>query len=1423
MLGIRDNLISRIERQIGRKIRYSSISPSLFGSFDVRNVSILDSSDYPLLTVSRFRIVYSLLDIIRNRTLAINSVLLDSPLVKYNTATDNDLLKLFKTEESEGQEGSYQDFVSMLPEKITIRIRNGKCQVISGNDNFELNALDFSAVVLAKNVFIDGKWNVGAAISKLAGAPVNFQIAMTANGLCRLDNKEGEVTVAIPAVSGDVSSVDRIIFDVLIKEGAVDIKKQRDAFPFDVSFEYGKNGKDLEVRLSCADFRLSQIISFSGGLAGARRLLDASSSGSALFKRDQEGSFDYSVDFIGTAPLDLSSPAASYAIDISGGENSAQIKTLRVSMPHDLTQDALFYGDAGFTGVAAFRPFAPEGILSLNNFSLSGRKGLNGDITVNTVNSKINAFGEAISLGQDELQIAANAAVEPVKNGLNFSVSVSRSAGSKYGRAQNRSVSIGGSLDTGNRSVNAKLLLDSFSAGDLIDLASPFVKKLHPPDVLTELLGDTAVTTEVTLYTDFKKVSYNAPDLVFSGKSGSFGGFASISGTGKSFKISKGRIKRGEEVLLLSAQADFDERDNIGFSLDADYHGLSYLIEGTVLDGKTVNIKGSYGLAVNISASRGRIYSGVIGAEGFPVPFLGKPALLSLSAKISYNSSKLWSMDFDRLEVADIASPAGLALFSALCHADQKGLSITRLNYKDGLGPISGNVNFLWTENFSEITGSAVMNEKSENYHIDVSYSNRRLDFGFSGSSMRLGRFSENANNLQANGEMRLHWAQDDSFNANLNLSSLSGKILGRDFNVSAQAVIGGEELTVSRLAIGFENINGEIQQIVVNNKTGTATGTGALKFYNDGKLTEGLMSLTANFEPVNSWLKIGEALEFFDGKAHFGNFRYKEGAEPQNFDVVFMRGDDGIDGNGNSIMVSGGPRNMLRLRLDNDGNFYAGLSSPSPVRGTVIGNIKGKTINASCNDLYIEMAGLFDALPKNKDIFLTGGYVNASVDITGSLSDPEFFGRARGTSLCFMVPSFIPTELRPIPFNVVIEGNEIHFGPVQTSVGKGAGTVSGRFLIDRWIPNIFNINITVPRETPIPYSFGINGFTASGDTSGKLNISMENLTLGISGDLYVNNTLLGINSDEVARLQGQDVFYGTDNPSVVNLMISTGPVVEFVYPNPRFPILRANPDIGTKLHVTADTIAKQFSLTSDIKIRGGEIFYFERSFYIRSGLLVFRENELRFTPRLTARAEVRDRNENGPVTISMIVDNAPLLDFTARFESSPSLSQMEILALLGQSITGNQIDENTGSYQRAFVNSTTDLFTQFVLMQHFEKPIRNLFKLDMFSVRTQFLQNFIFSEMGWQPGNYFDNTTISLGKYIGQDMFLQSVFSMRYDVNRANFGGMAFQPPDIRFELQGPVFSNYSFRISWDFVPEHPENWWVNDNSITLTLTRSF
>jgi len=669
-----------------------------------------------------------------------------------------------------------------------------------------------------------------------------------------------------------------------------------------------------------------------------------------------------------------------------------------------------------------------------------------------------------------------------------------------------------------------------------------------------------------------------------------------------------------------------------------------------------------------------------------------------------------------------------------------------------------------------------------------------------------------------ANGDLRLSWDSAASFRAECHLYSAAGKLYGQDVGAAAHAVLEDESLSLNG-TFSFADLQGEIPYFLISGEEGMIETRAAIQGLAGDKPIEGSLLLTAGFRPLRSWFNIKDILNSVSGKIHVDKYRYGAGGQEQVFDIDFSR-------SGGALAVSGGPRNMIRFQMDQDGSFYGGLSSPFPVRGTIIGTIDQRTINAACADLYVDMGELFRLLPKeSREFYLTGGYVNASVDIRGPLTDPEFFGSARATSLRIRIPDYVREELRPIPFNVDIDGNEIRFGPIAVAVGSGAAAVNGLFYFDRWIPNTFSIDIAIPRETPVPYGFDISGFVARGDAAGKLNVSMENLTYDISGELYANNTEMGINYDEKTGSAGADSFSSASFPVVLDLIVSTGPVVEFTYPSSRFPILRANPEMGTRLRVTADSLAQQYSLVSDVKIRSGEIFYFERSFYIRSGMLVFRENELRFAPRLTARAEVRDRTEDGPVTISMIVDNAPLLSFTARFESSPSLSQMEILALLGQNIAGNQFGgESTEAAWRAATSSIGDFMAQFYVVRQFERVVRSFTRLDMFSVRTQVLQNAFLMSTGIMQtpvdrnasvGNYFDNTTVFGGKYVGQDMFIQGMLSMRYDANKVGSIALA---PDIGIELQNPLFS-----IRWDFNPAHPENWYFSDNSITLSKSWSF
>jgi hypothetical protein len=301
-----------------------------------------------------------------------------------------------------------------------------------------------------------------------------------------------------------------------------------------------------------------------------------------------------------------------------------------------------------------------------------------------------------------------------------------------------------------------------------------------------------------------------------------------------------------------------------------------------------------------------------------------------------------------------------------------------------------------------------------------------------------------------------------------------------------------------------------------------------------------------------------------------------------------------------------------------------------------------------------------------------------------------------------------------------------------------------------------------------------------------------------------------------------------------VDITVTSGSSVDFFFPSAQFPIVRATPEMGTVVAVSANSVDRRFSINSDVAIRSGEVFYFQRNFYMRSGAITFRETESRFEPRITARAEIRDRTADGPVTLSMVVNDEPLASFSARFESSPPLSQREILAMLGQSMLGQSVSDDPDAADgadpmRNILISGTDMLAQFTVVRTVEQYIRNLAGLDMFSVRTQAIPN-VLSAMLERPdqqvdtnrrlGDYFDNTTIFGGRYFGQDLFVQGTLSIRHD---AVGGGLTLRP-DIGFDLQGPMINEYRLRIRWDFSPTSAENWlFVNDNSVTFTFSRLF
>jgi hypothetical protein len=565
---------------------------------------------------------------------------------------------------------------------------------------------------------------------------------------------------------------------------------------------------------------------------------------------------------------------------------------------------------------------------------------------------------------------------------------------------------------------------------------------------------------------------------------------------------------------------------------------------------------------------------------------------------------------------------------------------------------------------------------------------------------------------------------------------------------------------------------------------------------------------------------------------------RWEDMRSRQPMSFVFSR-------NHAQMSLLGGPGDMLRMQIAGDGAFYASLASPAPFRGSVVGVVTGKTIDVRTTDLYVDLGSLWRFIPGKEIINVPGGIADISVEIRGSLGDPEFFGSARVNGLRLSVPQFLRSDIEPVSATITLEGNEMRFGPIPARVGGGAGMASGWFRFDRWAPIVFSIDIQVPDSTPIPFGVDIAGIQADGDASGHLVLGMEDLVLRVNGDLTGNNTEINLDTQQFSwqapepaspaePVGMRELVDAAGGPVVVDLRITTGPKVEFVYPSREFPVVRANAEAGTALRITSDSLSGRFTVDGDIAIRNGEIFYFQRSFYIREGILSFNETNEQFDPRISARAEARDRTDDGPVTISMIVDSSPLRSFTPRLESNPPLSQFEILSLLGQNFAGTPSEDPNESI-RSMVLASGDFLTQFYAVRRAERLVRDFIRMDMFSIRTQLLQNLVILNTGLRDpvdrnvglGNYFDNTTVFVGKYFGPDLFGQAMLSFRYDENRTTFGdisqgaltlgGGVSMEADFGVELRGPLFD-----IQVNFAPRRLENMFVDDLSFTLVWKRS-
>jgi hypothetical protein len=444
-----------------------------------------------------------------------------------------------------------------------------------------------------------------------------------------------------------------------------------------------------------------------------------------------------------------------------------------------------------------------------------------------------------------------------------------------------------------------------------------------------------------------------------------------------------------------------------------------------------------------------------------------------------------------------------------------------------------------------------------------------------------------------------------------------------------------------------------------------------------------------------------------------------------------------------------------------------------------------------------------------NSDLFrMKSGALIGSFHLEGPWTDPNVTGDAMFKRLVFQ-NLYLNQLVGPIDAPIEFRNKTITMPAINIAPQGQVWTLDAQLHLDHGVPDQFLIHLVTGGLSLLPVHYPLTGVDVEGWVSGSVTIQGDNYAATILADLTLQNAQIHlITSPEVTGS-----YYGVN----VNLHLKTGHKVEFVWPDPNLPLVDAIAAVDQKLNIEYNERTSQFSMVGKIDLRAGEINYVSQSFQIQEGRLTFQETQDSFDPYLDVMAQLRVRESDGPVIVQLRA-NGPLSQFFPRFSSIPYKTPEELQQIVGSTLALPS-DNSSAPLLNSAVSVASDFGSGF-LLRPFEESVKKNFGLDLFTIRTELLGKALaHSAVSSSTPGYLDNTSVFFGKYLGDDLFLQGDLNFHQD---QIVGGVQTSGLNVDPEIQ-LAFNTPFFLLNWTLTPQHPQNLFVTDNSVTFSWNWSY
>ncbi|MCF7944491.1 MAG: translocation/assembly module TamB [Spirochaetia bacterium] len=512
-------------------------------------------------------------------------------------------------------------------------------------------------------------------------------------------------------------------------------------------------------------------------------------------------------------------------------------------------------------------------------------------------------------------------------------------------------------------------------------------------------------------------------------------------------------------------------------------------------------------------------------------------------------------------------------------------------------------------------------------------------------------------------------------------------------------------------------------------------------------------------------------------------------------------------------LLIKGINKNSFSGIVDLENkNLIFDLNKINPLAATISGSWKDEGIDLFLEDIEFDVDFLNTFVPE--ELFFKSGIIKGFLSISGNIKDPDFYGELFSDSI-IMNNSFIESEAQAQNMYATVHGKNIDFSRFNTIISDVPVQTELSMSIEKWIPSLFSVEFSIPKEKNIrsSYTFDTMKLTYAGSASGKLGLefNLDTREIVVNGNILADNMEVTQTSKQASSIPLED---NLERNVVVDLRLTTGKSVSFILPTKELPILKASAQPQQTLDIKFNSSTNTYEVVGSLDIKSGEIYYFKRNFYITSGSIDFFESENKFDPVVNLEAQLKefDRNAN-KVDIILKVNNQYLSKLSPIITSRPVMELNEIAQILGTNIlSSSNISSGSVSSAVAIATLASDIVQQLGIIDqldvfnNFENKIRNTLNLDVFSIRTQILENVLVDVFpGESPiytadnpiGKYLDNTTVLLGKYISDSMFLQTMlqFNVNDSINDGLFMTDALKMDvEFSFDWQNPL---YDFTIS--------------------------